>query len=675
MSTITRISVIPRLPALPASIENHQGDDFESTCVSLSFFWLARCFHLSGNERQKEALTMRIQHLTRLYGFPDDFFEKLVEFGGKHEVDWSPRVPEIVGVRVLQNQLGLSETEYRILAFAFLCSASRLIGALKDFIEHTFCKDSQIDVISRLIGFDRAQFEQLTNDDAKIVQMHLTGPASFSIAMSPCDRFIMHPDVLTRVMNATTEKDDILSGLLVASPAAKLTVSDYAHLGGELTMLTRFVDNATNEGGKALSVLIVGMPGSGKTQLAKALCADAGATLYEVPVIDEDKRDKRNNAYRLGEYIRMSNMLKQTSNAHILFDEVEDVLNESENKEKRKGWINQTLERRNATTYWVCNDINQFDRAFLRRFDYVLSMPKLDYRSRIKMMKSTFNGISISNDMLHSLASQRIETPAKIEQLDSLLARIETSDFSAEKLLSLNFPHLPKWHSDEIGPFSIDYCNTDSRMDLASVASQCRNNSDARVLLTGQHGSGKTALARFLCFECNLSTRFFDAMDFTFTDPNVFKSMLSSAIVQANTKKEMLVIDGIDYIVTTLLRITPSPDAFIQWLYDMIKQFRQPLVLICNEAKMLEEYPTLKDLLDTHIHLREWSADVLQKVIIEAATRFNESAPRLSACASATPQQLISAIRQCRLSGDWTLTQTLLNKPKHNAIGFLAQVS
>ncbi len=139
------LTVSPALPQLPVTFENVDHDSFEAKCAPLSFFWLARAFNLSGNEKSKEKLMMRIRHLTKLYNFPNDLFEQLVKFGDDKNVDWAPRIPEIVGVRALQRQLELNEQEYRILVFAFLSSHSRLIGTLREFIEKTFSNEKRGD--------------------------------------------------------------------------------------------------------------------------------------------------------------------------------------------------------------------------------------------------------------------------------------------------------------------------------------------------------------------------------------------------------------------------------------------------------------------------------------------------------------------------------------------------
>ncbi|WP_411358253.1 AAA family ATPase [Pseudidiomarina salilacus] len=674
MSTYPRFALTPALPNLPidTSITRRQG--FEHEWLPLSFFWLARCFHISGNDETKEALRMRVKHLVRLYGFQQDLFDKLIEFGDDDGIDWSPRVPELLGARALQKQLNLDENEYRLLVMAFFCSNSRMMSAMLEFIDRTFCDESQTDIISQLIGIDRSLFDKLSDDDSTIVQMHLTGPSVFSIAISPCDRFRMHDAISHRMMTCRSIDDDMLGGVLVQSSPAKLTVDDYAYLGDELQLLKACIENASKEG-NPMSVLFVGAPGSGKTELAKALSASVGAKLYDVPVVCPDNKKENNQSYRLGEYVRLANMLASSPTSHILFDEVEDVLNERKNENKRKGWINQTLEKRQTTTFWVCNTTMEFDVSFLRRFDYVLKMPVLDYRNRVKMMSSALAEHAVSNERIHAIASQRIGTPAEVERMKKLADRMKNSGLTAAQMLDLYFPYTPNWYSDELGNFELSACHASGQLLLENIANECEQGRNIRILVHGVSGTGKSALARYLCYERNQSIRYFHAIELISIEPSEFVTSIEHMFEHAERRKEMLVFDEIDQLLVATERMLTNPETFYRWFAERVRDFRQPLLMTLSNSQNLQNYHLLTDASDITLELKPWSAVQLQP-FVDRFARANDLSPiTLPAHCSATPQQLIQALRQCRLQCDMSLLPALLDHRHHNAIGFLATVA
>ncbi|MFT6908127.1 MAG: hypothetical protein ACJAS1_004816 [Oleiphilaceae bacterium] len=85
----------------------------------------------------------------------------------------------------------ISEAEYRLLSFAFLCSNTRLLGTMLDFLSNSFCDDSKIDIISGLVGINCNTFKQITDDKSTIVQMNLSGPPPLSFIMSPIKHHLL----------------------------------------------------------------------------------------------------------------------------------------------------------------------------------------------------------------------------------------------------------------------------------------------------------------------------------------------------------------------------------------------------------------------------------------------------------------------------------------------------
>ncbi|MGM0526687.1 MAG: AAA family ATPase [Pseudomonadota bacterium] len=661
----------PALPKLPISFGQNEDHPFEFFWAPLSFFLIARCHSLAGNEKRRSGLIEKVEDAVSLYELPDNTVEKIIEFS-KSNTDWRIRVPEVTGVRALQRQLNLSDEEYRCVAFSYLFSASQIMELILNFIYHEFSKQAELDIISKLIGVSPKTIKELTKDDSTIVKMYLAGSPD-TYVRSVSDRFRMVSFVVDSINQCRSGNDDILSGFLTPCSSSKLELNDFEYLGNQLTLLKNCVKQAALGNTKPMSILFVGPPGTGKTELAKALAQYAGACLFDVPVIDDDEYDNT-NTYRLSRFSRMSSLLSGSSRNHILFDEVEDVLVEKKTQEKRKGWINQLLEQRETTSYWICNETHYFDSAFLRRFDYVLEMPEVNFSTAVKLLQQAFTNKSTSLQTLKNLAAFRVKTPASIAQMQQLTDRLTGSNLSIDQIIRLNYPDLPYLYSEELGQF--DFSHTPIECDLSKqrIEEFCTQGDSIRLLISGVTGSGKTALARYLCYDCNGSMHFFDSSAFIHPDPLFLENKLMQVFDKATQNNSLLAIDKIDQVLTAIQRVIPDPESIVHIIANKIREFRPPLVITVSNERILQDYPIIESALDYKLALKPWAASAIRHFSRKWAKERRFDIPHIEEHCTATPQQLIQAMRKCRLSGETHELTRMLSHRGENAMGFLAKV-
>ena len=101
-------------------------------------------------------------------------------------------------------------------------------------------------------------------------------------------------------MMAASKADPIslLRGTVSAAGPAQLGLADYGHIQSSLEILCPYLRNAMATGRRGVNIFLHGAPGTGKSQLARALAKEMGYELFEVASEDADG-DPINGEHRL----------------------------------------------------------------------------------------------------------------------------------------------------------------------------------------------------------------------------------------------------------------------------------------------------------------------------------------------------------------------------------------
>ena len=208
--------------------------------------------------------------------------------------------------------------------------------------------------------------------------------------------------------------------------AAPTTIGsdDFPHLSTDLEALTQYLRGVREARTVGVNILIYGNPGTGKTEFTKVLAKQLRARLFEVPNRFDD-----GSPILKGErlkYLRMSELfLAKRKNVAILFDEIEDVFPEPNQREwmtpsrryaaSGKAWMNRTLETNQVPVIWVSNHAEEIDPAYLRRFTYHLEIGTPPLRVRQRIAERYLENTSVSSSFIHRIAGDTGLTPALIE--------------------------------------------------------------------------------------------------------------------------------------------------------------------------------------------------------------------------------------------------------------------
>lgn len=638
----------PEIPVRPAKIVKSEPYTFDQQWFPLIFFLLSRCLTLIADKNARQGFASRLNKIAVLYELNDNLFEQVNEFSRVNS-DWRIRTPELLGVQALQKQLNLTVDESRCVAFAYLCSKSKLLEAMLDIVYRYFVFPEDFELLSKLVGVDAITLEELLISDRRLGVMQMTeSPQRF-----PGQFFRMSKAVSDRIDACQSTDDDILVDVLAFASPATIELEQFSYLNELLILLKSCVEKTLTGTCAPLNILFIGRPGTGKTELVKALAKHAGAGLLEVPVIAPDNR-RDTSTYRLTEFERISLMIDGAHRYQLLFDEAEDVLRQGLFDETRKAWINRILEQRHTSSYWICNSTRDFEASFLRRFDHVITMPEPDFNARIALLKKALPTDSVTPQLLNSLAASDALVPADVSRLGNLVKRFASEQLPAEKLIKFATPELPCVESSELGTFDFKLTPIKTDLSKARIEQLCNQGADIKLSITGISGSGKTALARYLCHQCNGSTLFFDASILIDSIPDTFDANLNGMFQRAAQANQLLAIDNLDHLLRAIQRVMPSPETTLRELAARIRNVSVPLVIALDCHVTYNEFPMFEAAIDYNIQMDLWDASIISAHVNRWAVANGFKPPTIGSHCSATPRQLIKALRACRFEDDTT---------------------
>ena len=148
----------------------------------------------------------------------------------------------------------------------------------------------------------------------------------------------------------------------------------------QITMLQKMLQPCPGETG--LNILFYGQPGTGKTELARALGQGLGLNVYEISA----SSDNLKVAFRLRALQACESQVDPQTSL-IIIDEADHLLNSyssffhSEHT-MEKGRLNMLLDQSKCRRIWITNQYDSMDESSMRRFDYSLHFSKLTFQQR-----------------------------------------------------------------------------------------------------------------------------------------------------------------------------------------------------------------------------------------------------------------------------------------------------
>ncbi len=321
------------------------------------------------------------------------------------------------------------------------------------------------------------------------------------------------------------------------------------------------------------SIMVHGVPGTGKTEFAKAVAAACGKKAYFVEhAAAEDLRSGRvaveavTAAYQADKFI-------------VVVDEADELLNlqgssfgafSGRNKDSMSGksWLNDFLDRCQAQVIWITNEVDAIEESTMRRFAYNVPFRRQSARRRQEIWmdhlqvsplrqlvtvedvaemarKFRVGAAGIANALQNAV---RIVPPATMDKdvvlgtLRELLTSHErmTGGGSDEKLAGLASQYDP-------GAVCTDVPADGIVAGLKSCASRRKaERPAANLLFWGPPGTGKTAFAQYLAQSLDKELLIRRASDLLSMYVGGTEHNIRNAFDQASHEDAILLLDEAD---------------------------------------------------------------------------------------------------------------------------------
>ena len=484
---------------------------------------------------------------------------KLCQDGEKHLRNALPPSCIHDNVARLSEVVGLSAVDCRILEFAVLIQGERSLDDAADCLGQ-LSSVKVFHVLSVLLELPESEIRSALGTQGILARSGLVSVDRSGAAPLRCKLDLLSDSFADHISSSEADPVSLLRETVATGLPGQLGIADFEHIAPSLAILRPYLRQAIATGRKGVNLMLHGVPGTGKNQLAKALASEIDCELYEVASENADG-DPVSAERRLRAFRAAQSFFSQRR-AILLFDEIEDVFDDGDGglgrkstAQKRKAWINRMLEENCVPTLWLSNSIEALDPAFIRRFDMVveLPIPPLQQRARI-IIEACSDLLSLQSAV--RIAGAEMLAPAIVTRAASVVGSIRDelgvagAASALERLINNTLQAqghkaIPRKDENQLANlYDPAFIHADA--DLAQVAEGLARSKSGRLCLYGPPGTGKTAYARWLAKKIGVPLLVRRASDLMSKWLGEGEKNIANAFKQAEQEGALLLIDEVD---------------------------------------------------------------------------------------------------------------------------------
>jgi SpoVK/Ycf46/Vps4 family AAA+-type ATPase len=421
------------------------------------------------------------------------------------------RTPVSSTIALVGEVLGLDETSLCVLDFLEQREQSEALRSVLRASGRSSGR-TNLERLAGILGFKASAVREALGKHAPLRSLGLVDRQHRH--ESDLEDYLAPQSLLREVLDAAPRDGEALLALLIEpAPIGAWRLDAFPHLAAESARLSATLARAAATGAVGVNALFYGAPGTGKTELARALVEACGLRAYQVRSADEDA-DGLDRDGRLSAYLVAQRLLGRRGGAVLIFDEVEDVFDEGgdllallggeRSTGRQKGWMNRILEENPVPAIWITNRTDGMDPAFLRRFLLPVAFTTPPRSVRRRMAERHLGDTALPPALLDALAADAALAPAQLGAARRLLdlhpeapAEQTVRDGIGALRRLLHGAPVPRRRRTGTA-FDVAYLNLAGDIAPGAIARALAERGHGSLCFYGPPGTGKTAFAEVL---------------------------------------------------------------------------------------------------------------------------------------------------------------------------------
>ncbi|MDO5055629.1 MAG: ATP-binding protein [Pasteurella oralis] len=474
------------------------------------------------------------------------------------ELSFSDEIPDNVqqmyqNLEKITELLALNLAEQKIFQLAIHIRSERVLERAFSFFPKIDINRA-IAIVSSLLDLELSTVRKALNKNGKLF---LYGLLERYHSPDSVDEFLGWGDVLDfqDFVSQPISEQSLLENTTVLTDEPTLTLAKFDYIAENREMMLAYLKIAVATQKKGVNILLHGLPGTGKTELAALLGKELGLQTYTMAYMDSDG-DALSGKSRLNN-CRLAQKLLDGRKALIIFDEIEDIfgsgLFERSIAQQNKAWMNQFLETNAIPMIWISNHIGNMDSAYLRRFDLIFEMPNLPAENKAKLIKELV-GEQLSTEYIHHFSQIDALSPAVLTRGLNVAATLNAESSPqqfAEQTIKIFNQTLVAQGYKKITPlveskvaYNLDWVSCNDNIHKISDGLRCTKS--GRICCYGPPGTGKTAWANWLAKELGMPVLLRQGSDLLDKYVGGTERNIARAFEQAKANNMVLVFDEVD---------------------------------------------------------------------------------------------------------------------------------